>query len=301
MRMSSAGNALAAGRALSGFSAVAKLTDEISGISYYQFLKDLEENFEAKAGEIQEKCSILLQQVFRPEHLLVSSTGDAQAYAQVEKYLPGIRGALFTTPFTEVENPVVLEPKKEGFRDASQVQYVCRAGNFVKAGYEYSGYLKILKVILSYDYFWINIRVKGGAYGCRSTFATTGDMFFVSFRDPNLDKTNQVFAETPEYIHDFDVDERDMTKYIIGTVSEMDTPLTPSQRGIRALSAYMTDTTLAEVQKYRDQVLTATAEDIRNLEPLVRDTLAQGYFCVVGNEDVLDASKDMFDELKDLY
>jgi hypothetical protein len=301
MHMSSAGNALAAGRALSGFSVSSKITDDISGIAYYRFLKDLEENFEERLELMKEKCSALLQQVFRPEHLLVSTTGDREAFEQVKTYLPALVDALFTTPFTETENHITLNAQKEGFRDASQVQYVCRAGNFVKAGHAYSGYLRILKVILSYDYFWINIRVKGGAYGCRSFFARTGDMFFSSFRDPNLEKTDQIFEETPRYIHDFDADERDMTKYIIGTISELDTPLTPSQRGNRGLSAYMTNTTYEQMQAYRDQILSATTEDIRSLEPLVRDALAQEHFCVVGNEDVLDASKEMFDVLEDLY
>lgn len=301
MHMSSAGNALAAGRAMRGFSVPALITDDISGIAYYQFLKELEENFQEKAGEIQGKCAALLQQVFRKKHLLVSSTGDAQALEQVRRYLPGLSERLFTTPFREAENKYEPVPKKEGFQDASQVQYVCRAGNFADAGYSHSGYLKILKVALSYDYFWINVRVKGGAYGCRSFFGRTGNMYFVSYRDPNLKKTNQVFEETPAYIREFDADERDMTKYIIGTISEMDTPLTPAQRGARALSAYLTHTSEEELQRVRNEVLTATAEDIRGLEALVRDTLAQGYFCVIGNEDVLAEEKEMFDALEHLF
>ncbi len=301
MRMNSAGNVIAASRAMAGFSIPAKISEMTSGISYYQFLKDLEENFEERKEALQEKCSALLHQIFRPEHLLVSSTGGEKAFAQVEQYLPALKEKLFTTPFTPVVNNVVLEPKKEGFKDASQVQYVCRAGNYRKAGYRDNGYLDILKVVLSYDYFWVNVRVKGGAYGCRSAFARTGDMYFVSYRDPNLEKTNAVFEETADYIASFDVDERDMTKYIIGTISAMDTPLTPYQRGMRALSAYLRGVTFEEIQKNRDEVLNATAADMRGLESLIRDTMAQGYFCVVGNEDMLESSKDLFDELYNLF
>lgn len=301
MRMNSAGNAVAASRALAGFSVPAKISEMTSGIAYYQFLKDLEEHYDDRKALIQEKCHSLLQQVFRPEHLLVSTTGDDVALRQVEEYLPNLKDKLFTTAFTPAKNNIDLEPKKEGFGDASQVQYVCRAGNFAKAGYEKTGVLNILKVILSYDYFWINIRVKGGAYGCRSVFSRNGDTYFVSYRDPNLEKTNQVFEETADYLADFTVDERDMTKYIIGTISEMDTPLTPSQRGSRALSAYLQGITYEEIQKTRDQVIDATLDDIRATADLVRDTMEQGYFCVVGNEDVLKESGEMFDSLENLF
>lgn len=301
MRMNSAGNAVAASRALAGFSVPAKISESTSGIAYYQFLKDLEENYEEKKAMIAKKCQELMVHVFRAQHLLVSSTGDDVALRQVESYLPDLKEKLFTTPFTPVENNIVLEPKKEGFGDASQVQYVCRAGNFVKAGYEKTGVLNILKVILSYDYFWIHIRVKGGAYGCRSVFSRNGDTYFVSYRDPNLEKTNQVFEETADYLADFSVDERDMTKYIIGTISEMDTPLTPSQRGTRALSAYLQGITFEEIQNTRNQVIDATVEDVRAAAKLVEDTMKQGYFCVVGNEDVLKESKDLFDSLENLF
>ncbi len=162
-------------------------------------------------------------------HLLVSTTGDDTAYAQVEKYLPGIAKDLFETTQEAPKKEIKLIRKKEGFKDASQVQYVCRAGNFMKDGYTFHGAMNILKVALSYDYFWINIRVKGGAYGCRGVFSLNGDTYFVSYRDPNLEKKMMFLHISADYIRAFDADERDMTKYIIGTISEMDTPLTPAQ------------------------------------------------------------------------
>ena len=301
MRMNSAGNTLAAGRAMAGFSVAAKISERTSGISYYKFLKDLEENFQEKKETIQKKCAQIMREVFRPENLFVSTTGDETSFAQVQQYLPELKKKLFTTAYTPACNEIKLEPKKEGFKDASQVQYVCRAGNYINAGYKKTGVLNILKVILSYDYFWINVRVKGGAYGCRSFFGSNGDTYFVSYRDPNLEKTNEVFEGTAEYLENFDADERDMTKYIIGTISEMDTPLTPSQRGTRGMAAYLRGTTFEEIQRNRDEVIHAGAEDVRAMAALVRDTMEPGYFCVVGNEDVLESSRGMFDELYNLF
>ena len=115
------------------------------------------------------------------------------------------------------------------------------------------------------------------------------------------DYMRQVHTWCKEYVENFDAGERDMTKYIIGAISEMDTPLTPAQRGTRALSCYLRNVTFADLQRNRDQVLNATVEDIRALAPLVQATMDQDYFCVVGNEDTLTAAADMFDELYNLY
>lgn len=300
-RMSGAGNALAAGRAMACFSETAAFTECISGISYYKFLRDMDEHFDDYKDEIRSRCERLVREVFCAKNLLVSTTGDAKSLAQVREYLPQLKGTLYPDASQKEHSEIALVSVKEGFKDASQVQYVCRAGNFREAGYEYTGALQILRVALSYDYFWINVRVKGGAYGCRSAFAKNGDTNFVSYRDPNLAETNEVFEKTADYVEHFDVDERDMTKYIIGTISEMDTPLTPSQRGARGLSCYLRGTSYEELQKTRDEILGASVEDIRALAPLVRDTMAQDYFCVVGNEDVLETEADLFDVLSNLY
>ncbi len=126
---------------------------------------------------------------------------------------------------------------------SSQVQYVAVAGNFKKAGLEYTGALRVLRTILSYDYLWLNIRVKGGAYGCMSGFTRTGNGYLASYRDPNLRGTLEVYQGTIDYLKNFASSDRDMLKYIIGTISDMDVPLTPSMAGSRSFTAYMTGTT----------------------------------------------------------
>ena len=158
-----------------------------------------------------------------------------------------------------------------------------------------------MKVILSYDYLWINLRVKGGAYGCMSGFGMSGEGYFVSYRDPNLAKTDQVYEGIVDYLEKFSVDERDMTKYVIGTISGLDTPLNPSDKGARALSAYLSHVSNEMLQKERDEVLDANVEDIRNLAGIVSAVLKTGSFCTVGNEEKIEACKELFGEVKNLY
>ena len=193
-----------------------------------------------------------------------------------------------------------MENLNEGLKTSAQVNYVARCGNFRNQGYDYTGALKILQVILSYDYLWLNLRVKGGAYGCMSGFGRSGEGYLVSYRDPNIKETNAVYEGIPAYLEQFDPDERDMTKYIIGTISNLDAPLTPSVRGSRELSAYLSGVTEEMLQKERDQVLDAQKEDIRALADLIRAILETGSLCVVGNEDKIEANRGMFGRVENL-
>lgn len=205
-----------------------------------------------------------MEYVLRPEHLVVSCTSRKNGLEAVKAEIPALKAVLFTEklPEYDISEKKEEEALKEGIKIPSAVQYVARAGHI---GY-YTGAYRILKVILSYDYLWIQVRVKGGAYGCMSGFGRYGDSYLVSYRDPNLQKTNEVFEHTPEYVENFEAGERDMTKYIIGAISEMDTPLTPSGRGYRSMSAWITHMTEEDYQSVRNQVLDAQPEDIRALQ-----------------------------------
>ncbi len=301
MNLSSAGHSISSTRAMSYFSESAMYTDMTQGIEFYQIVKELEENFEEKKDGLSKVLEELVKEIFCKENLMFSIGAEPEGMEQVEREIPGMKAVLFTQ---EAENQKVLLPlkkKNEGFLDASQVQYVSRAGNFRKEGYEYTGALRILRVLLNYDYLWMNIRVIGGAYGCMSGFTRKGDAYFTSYRDPNLSKTNEVYEGIPEYLEQFAVDEKEMTKYIIGTFSSLDAPLTPAGKTGRSAAAYLTGVTEEMIKKERQEILNASQEDIRNLSGIVRAVLKEKAICVIGNEEKLKEEKALFTELKNLY
>ncbi len=293
MYLTSSGHSAAAVRAMSGFSESARINDQINGIAFYQLIEELERKFEERAEELIQKLSLVMQYVLRPENLTVSCTSGHDGFEAVVKEIPALKNALYTDILPEADKQKLhkLQVCREGIMTPSAVQYVARAG-YIR---EYTGAYRILKVILSYDYLWIQIRVKGGAYGCMSGFGVYGDSYLVSYRDPNLSQTNEVFEKTADYVEQFDADEREMTKYIIGTISELDTPLTPAAAGNRSILAWMTHTTIEDIQKIRDQVLDASPADIRALAGGIRELLSSNSLCAIGNENRIEKEKELFD------
>ena len=300
MILNTRGNRVAATHARSGFSRQARISELTNGLELYRFLCHLENDFDECRQELVDRLNGLCRTIFSQERLLVSTTGKDEALQQAKELVEEIYPALHTGGQFAGGEDFTPGPIADGLKDASQIQYVARAGDFVKAGFEYNGTYKILNTILGYDYFWIKVRVQGGAYGCNMNCSRNGELVFVSYRDPNLRETNQVFLETGDYLRSFEADERDMTKYIIGTISSLDTPLTPSQRGLRGLSFYLAGVTYDMLQRERTQVIDATVEDIRALAAPIDAAMAQPYFCVVGNEDAITKCSDMFDKIDSL-
>ena len=124
-----------------------------------------------------------------------------------------------------------------------------------------------------------------------SGFKRSGESFFVSYRDPHLRRTLEVYEGVPEYVRTFAADEREMTKYIIGTISGKDVPRTPQTQGALGRMAYFRGLTVEMMQKERDQILNATVEDIHALAPLIEAVLSDDQLCVVGSESAIEKAK----------
>jgi len=301
MRFQSAGHSTAALRAQSYASPVAKLKDMTSGIAFYEVVKRISENFETEKEDLVQRLEVLTRRLFCQTNMMISYTAAKEGLQNLPELIDVLNQHLYEK--SDRNEPCILYCDKlnEGFKTSSKVQYVARAGNFIDGGAEYSGALQILKVILSYDYLWQNVRVKGGAYGCMSGFNRIGEGFFVSYRDPNLEKTNAVYEEVTGYLQSFTVNERDMTKYIIGTMGNVDQPMTPLVKGERSMNLYMNKISEAMLKQERKEILAATQEDIRSLSEVVAAVLKAEQFCVIGSESKITAQKDMFKEVKNLF
>ncbi len=307
MVLNAAGHAASSLRATSYFSKTGCLKDTINGIAFYQFVEKLEKDFEQRKDELADEIKAVLSEIIDSSGLLVSFTGDEEGYRifkerfiEFKKKLDKVSGI-----DTEEKGPVkdrcyqylseiIPEKKNEGFKTSAGIQYVARAGKYADDGSPVAGPMRVFRTIMGYEYLWFHIRVQGGAYGCMSNSTPYGECSFVTYRDPNLGRSIEVFEGIPEYLESFESDDREMTKFVIGTMSSVDIPLPPSGKGSRDMGGYIADVTEEELQKERDGIIDCSQEDIRSLAPLIRRALSENNLCVIGNENKIEEEKDLF-------
>lgn len=297
------GDSIAVTRASSYYAEEAYLSDLKSGIAFYQFLEELDAAFPERAKELTARLQEVSGKLFSRKNLLVSFTGEQKDYERFEAESKALFTELPDVEVPEKSWDIAYERKNEGFKTASQVSYVARCGNYRLAdpSLKFTGALKVLKVWMSYEYLWVNIRVKGGAYGCFAQFLKKGDVRLSSYRDPKCAATSQVFLDTTKAVENLQLSDRDLTKYILGAVNELDTPLTPAKKGAESLLAYLTGTTEDSIQKVRDQVLSTTAEELRALASRIALAMEQNYICAVGNASQIEADKEIFNTVTNLF
>lgn len=285
-------------RALSYTDPVYYFNDEVSGIRYFDTITDLLKNYDVKFEELVKILQEMTNLIFTKENLIVSFTGSVEGFEKLEKALPEFINSLPNE--ASIKEPFVFNPVQlnEGFKAPYDVQYVALTGNYLKAGLEYNGSLQVFQNILSTDYLWTKVRVLGGAYGCMCGFGVTGASYFVSYRDPNLTKTLDVYHDITNYINNFEATEDEMTKYIIGAVGSYDYPKSPSVKGARSFTAYLNNTTVEDYKREKAEIINATVEDIKKALPYVEAIFEQNNICVIGNEKKIEEAKDIFKETK---
>lgn len=296
----SRGHTLVMTRLTSYFSRGGEFAEQ-SGLSYYYFLADLVKHFDENKDALEEKLAAISKKIFTRSGLFFETIGEEEEKKAVLANLPLV---LDDMEEGEKAEPHVYsfppESRNEAFLTSGKVQYVAKGGNFKSHGFEYTGALRVMETILRYEYLWKKIRVLGGAYGAFTQFLRDGTAILCSYRDPNLSETIKAYEELPAYLENLTLSDREMTKYVIGTMAADEIQLTPSMKGERAMVHYLSGNTRESRMKIRDEIINCQVEDIRKLAPLVDSVMKDPYICVMGSEDKIQKDKDLFDTVRSL-
>jgi Zn-dependent M16 (insulinase) family peptidase len=295
------GHILAAGRLASYYSPSGKLQEQLQGVPYYRFISDIENKYEDIKEEVKNKLMEVYSYIFNKNNLLIGITCEANQFTDIELKLNKMLSQMKSEKLKTCCYKFEPSRTNEGLMTPGKVQYVAKGYNFKKLGYKYTGKMAVLRTILRLDYLWNKVRVEGGAYGCFAGLQLSGNVYFVSYRDPNLKETLNVYDATGQYIKNFNVDAREMNKYIIGTISRLDFPLTPSMKGEQSEEDFIRGISIEDIQRERDEVLSTSIQDIRELNSIIEEVNKQNYYCVIGGENKVKENSKLFGELIQLF
>lgn len=189
----------------------------------------------------------------------------------------------------------------EGLKTGSQVNYVARTGRYSDSTKNLDGSSTVLRVLLNYDYLWTNLRVKGGAYGCMAGFSQSGKGYLVSYRDPHLKETDDVYVALPEYLRQLEITDEELLQYVIGAVATLDHPVSASVKAGTELANFLYPFTDSDRQAFRDSVVGCSAGDLRAWGGRVEKMLSDGSFCVIGSAGAIEKEREKFNSVRELY
>ncbi len=273
----------------------------INGITSYLAVKELALNYD----KLEEKFLTALAQIrsllFNRHNLVMAVTADDDEINRLSELGACIPDSLATTGITPHTLPRLHLPNHEAFITASEVVFAVQGGNLFKEGRGYNGHFEVLKTFLARDYFWNSVRQMGGAYGCFIQFGQlTGNIAFVSYRDPQVKKTYDAYNKVADVINDLTLSDKVLEQLIIGTYGNFDPLLSPAAKGTIARNDFLNGIDAA----YREQRLleiTATSlNDMRRFAPIFEKMTAGSHRAIIGNRDKIEADRSLFDAFTEL-
>ena len=294
--MENGGHATAMQRILSYSSRVPYENERFSGVEFFRFIDGLLRNFDEEKDALVRKLCETEKEIFKKGNLVISFTGSEEEWTEIREALPAYLETLPSETSREASREIRYEALNEGFKTASLVQYAAMGGNFKEAGIERlpSGLMMLAKQIISTEYLWTNLRVKGGAYGCMMRFDADGRLVFCSYRDPHLKESLDIYRGVPEWLRSLELSERDLRKFILGTFGSADAPLLPPARGREDMMIWLTGSTEERRRENRRQILECTMEDLHDAGRIIEAVLRQNRICVVGSEQKIRENAEIF-------
>ena len=297
-RFKNSGHAFVARRISGFYNPQSKLASYHGEYDFYLFISELVNNYEQNSDKIKEQLYTVTSLIFNQARLLVNFVGNKEEYTNFKET---ISSYLAKYP-SELDKQKGLEIKleeqgySEGFYFDSLVQYVGTGYNIN----DYTGTHLVLRHILSLDYLWNNVRVKNGAYGSGVIFNAFGDFNLWSYRDPNLTETLEIYYNINNYVANIDADEKDLNKYIIGTLNSLDVLMSPSAQAAYSLNKYITNSPFEVYDKLVNEIKNTTVEDLRKLATEFENIKSKAYTCVLGSKEKVLENKQLFNKTIEL-
>jgi Zn-dependent M16 (insulinase) family peptidase len=262
--------------------------EQMGGVSYLFFLRKLAEEVDKDWSSVLEKLEKVRQILVNREAVLCNVTIDQDNWLSFQPQLSAFLGSLPGTLATPLKWTPPAPGPFEGLTIPAQVNYVGKGTNLYQFGYALSGSMAVITNYLGSTWLWERVRVQGGAYGGFGLFDHRSGVFtFLSYRDPNLLKTLEIYDGAPQYLKQLDLSQEELTKSIIGAIGEMDAYQLPDAKGFTSMVRYLVGDSDEKRQLYREQVLGATREDFHQLGKALEKAMQAGRVVVLGSQDAI--------------
>jgi presequence protease len=265
--------------------------EQMGGVSYLFFLRKLADDVTSNWDGVHAALERIRSRLVNRSIMVCNVTAEGAEWERLKPQLADFLGALPLAAAAAAPWQIADFPRGEGLVMPTQVNYVGKGASLYREGIKPSGAHLVARAWLRTSWLWDKVRVQGGAYGGQCMFNRySGDFTFVSYRDPNLLATLDIYDRTADFLRTADLGEAELNRNIIGTIGEVDTYRLPDAKGFASMQRHLIGDSDAARQQMREEILSTTAADIRKFGDAVAEVAAKGRIAVIGSEQAIEAA-----------
>ena len=288
-RLSPAGHQIVNHRLRARYNSIDWASEQMGGINYLFFLRDLVDNLDSRWKDVLATLESIRTVLINRPYAICNLTIDSANQAIVR---PALEDFLTSLPSNNGVRPTTWKPSvfalNEGLGMPSMVNYVAKGADLYQSGYQYNGSSAVILHYLKNTWLWDKVRVQGGAYGGFCAFDRHSGIFtYLSYRDPNLKKTLEIYDQSVQFLRNLSLDPAELTKSIIGVIGDIDSYQLPDAKGFTSLTRYLMSISDAERQRTRDEIFATTEKDFQQFGEVLAYVRDEGSVVVLGAPEAL--------------
>lgn len=265
--------------------------EQLTGVSQLFFVRRLVQAIQDEWATVRDALEQIRQTLLNRHAMLCNVTVDSEGWERVRPALDGFLAQLPTAPVSVAAWVPTPTPRTEGLIIPARINFVGKAANLAQQGHRVTGADLVVARYLGTAWLWDRVRVQGGAYGGFSSLdRVSGTYSFLSYRDPNLSATLDVYDRTPEFLRALSLSQEELTKAIIGTIGDFDSYQLPDAKGITSMERTLAGISDEERQRLREEILATTAADFRAFADTAELVREHGHLVIMGAQATLEAA-----------
>ena len=285
-------------RALGHYSPMYRYYDWFNGLEYYAFLEQAEKLAQEDPDAVIAKLTAIRDYFHNRTDAVAVYAGSEEGAAVNTPLSAAFMAKLDETAVEAVEYDLPVPALKEALIVDSNVQYNGIVADYAAMGLDgFTGDLDAITALVSDTYLYPKLRDQYGAYGVMFYFMTDNGAYMISYRDPNVQETFDVYEAMPQFIRELEQDQDTLDGYILSAYSSF------AKAGgelTGAMEAAM-DTLTGDPQD-------AALEDMRALKSLTVDKLhacadafekmvSDGVRFTAGGAGAVNANEGLYDSI----
>jgi hypothetical protein len=288
-------------RVFAHLSAAGYYNEIINGVTAYRELKKLAGRYDELEEQFLQGLRELASLLFNRNNLILAVTGEEKEISTFSKTADCLIETLPDTPVRPVPLETVDLPAHEAFITSAEIVFAVQGGQLLAQGEGYNGHFEVLKTYLSRDYLWNSVRQMGGAYGCFIQFSNiSGNLAFVSYRDPQVKKTYDAYSKVPDVVAGLDLPRKVLQQIVIGTYGNFDPHQSPAIKAAVARNEYFSGVTPEYKQQRLKEITSTTVADLRSFAPAFSRMMQNSHRAIIGNRGKIEGAKDLFTTMTEL-
>lgn len=266
--------------------------EEMGGVNQLFFLRKLIERIDNDWQSVQDALESIRAALINQQGMICNVTLDQEGWKSIKGQIDEFIASFPKTSTPAAAWNLTAFPDREGLTLPTQVNFVGKAANLYEHGYHLNGSAQVIVPYLRATWLWEKVRVQGGAYGGFCVFdQQSGALSFLSYRDPNLTQTLDIYDQTVQFLQSIQLDEAELTRAIIGAIGEVDAYQLPDAKGYTSMSRYLLSISDEERQARRDEILSTTEANFHAFAQAVEQVREHGAVVVIASPDAVQASK----------